>query len=105
MKPQKISVERIAQIEEQRFSKFELSWVPELLNHIAALDSEIIHWQHFDRKAELLTENSKLRAENERLKFQCGSLVVPPGTLLGWGHSGPCNPGCTCDLAKQTVPE
>jgi hypothetical protein len=39
-------------------------------DHIDALEREIIHWQHFDRKAELLTENSKLRAENERLTIE-----------------------------------
>ena len=40
------------------------------------------------------------RAHNAALEVQLASPAWAP--ITGWGHSGPCPPGCTCSMAKVT---
>jgi hypothetical protein len=43
----------------------------------------------------IIQENAILRAEIENLKPRKSY-----GTDIGWGHNGPCQPDCSCDIAK-----
>ena len=52
------------------------------------------------KNIELEEKVRRLEEEKEILIKNIGAIYVPPGTSIGYGHTGPCQDNCTCDVAK-----
>ncbi len=47
---------------------------------------------------EYITRFRQLAEENRMLRQRVAELEAAQIPVSGWGHSGPCLPGCNCDL-------